>query len=47
MKNRYPGPVAFQYEDRTLFFGREEEIKYRYTHLQLQDHHTSRKDRVW
>ncbi|TMI96686.1 MAG: hypothetical protein E6H06_03335 [Bacteroidetes bacterium] len=28
MKNRYPGPVAFQYEDRTLFFGREEEIKY-------------------
>ena len=28
MKNRYPGPLPFDYDDRELFFGRDEEIEY-------------------
>ena len=28
MKKRYPGPLPFAYDDRDLFFGRDEEIEY-------------------
>lgn len=28
MKKRYPGPLPFSYDDRNLFFGREQEIDY-------------------
>ncbi|NEU08063.1 hypothetical protein GZH53_07035 [Flavihumibacter sp. R14] len=27
-KNRYPGPLPFEYDDRELFFGRDQEIEY-------------------